>query len=595
MAQRQRTGPFILSTTVDFPDDLYNGVYTPHLLGELMRFLRSLGMRRVYWLDYGDPDPASELWSPMLSQTPYGEASLARLGDPLAAAVQAAHANGLELYAVMKPFAGATTITWPDGSPEASRGALARIGGRIRDPYAYLGHKPDLRIRRRPTATTTGHDVPTIGEIRLVKADAQPTRIGRADLQIWTSETNLAYHRADVGFVLSEQIRQAEQPVVDYFGRVVTLAGTRVRVLRLTGLELTAPFVLVTTTLRGGTPDFHNIASAMVEAIGADGGRLPIVVATRSATAHSTRDFRTDGLEFDAGYGPFAIDLDVDNGAPNATWSAPQGGCVAFALGRNESLAGAPCESEPEVQRIWLAWIERLIRAGVDGVDIRVSAHGTLTDEPAAYGFNAPVIDAYRARFGQEPQGDADLDGVAEVRGAAYTAFLRAARQALRRAGLPMQVHLHTEAFRPSPAHGALMGIPANLRFDWRAWLAEGLVDGATLRTSWYEGMGPDEEAALVELLADPIVAETIEASARAGVPLYMNRYAMAGGDIRAGDRVERYLDDLALAVRDPRLAGFDVYEVSVYLRPSADGQSIEPIGDFAGRLRDKAVSLGLA
>jgi hypothetical protein len=594
MAQRQRTGPFVLSTTVDFPDDLYNGVWTPQLLGELMRFLRSVGIRRVYWLDYGDPDPASELWSPMVSQTPYGQASLATLGDPLVAAVQAAHASGIELYAVMKPFAGATTITWPDGSPEASRGALARIGGRIRDPYAYLVHEPDLRISRR-RATTTAPARPTIREIRLVKADAQRTRIRRSDLQIWTSETNFAYHRADVDFGLSEQIRQAEQPVVDYFGRVITPAGAPVRVLRLMGVDLSAPFVLVTTSLLGGTPDFRNTARAMVEAIGADGERLPIVVATRSAAASSTRDFRIDGLEFDTGYGPFVIDLDVDNGAPTTTWSTPQGGCVALAVGRNETLPGAPCESEPEVQRIWLAWIGRLIRAGVDGVDIRVSAHGTLTDEPAAYGFNASGIEAYRARFGREPDGDADLEGLAEVRGTAYTLFLRAARQALRRAGLPMQVHLHTEAFRADPPHGALMGIPANLRFDWRGWLAEGLVDGATLRTSWYEGMGPDEEAPLAELLVDPVVVETIEASVNAGVPLYMNRYVMAGGDIRTGDRVERYLDDLSVAVRDPHLAGFDVYEVSVYLQPSADGQTIEPIGDFAERLRAKVASLGLA
>ena len=59
----------------------------------------------------------------------------------------------------------------------------------------------------------------------------------------------------------------------------------------------------------------------------------------------------------------------------------------------------------------------------------------------------------------------------------------------VRARGKRMQVHVHTEAFRSDPCHGQLMGFPDNIRFDWQTWLNQRLVDGITLRTSWFEAM----------------------------------------------------------------------------------------------------------
>ena len=55
MTARRR--PFLLSATVDFPDDLEIGAYTPDLLDQAMRLLREAGVRRVNWLSYGSSDP----------------------------------------------------------------------------------------------------------------------------------------------------------------------------------------------------------------------------------------------------------------------------------------------------------------------------------------------------------------------------------------------------------------------------------------------------------------------------------------------------------------------------------------------------------
>src|SRR3954453_11620133 len=84
--------PFLLSATVDFPDDLELGVYTPALIDQMMATLRSVGVRRVNWLDYGSAlDRSSPLFNPILENRAFGLASLAALGEPLPVAVQAAH------------------------------------------------------------------------------------------------------------------------------------------------------------------------------------------------------------------------------------------------------------------------------------------------------------------------------------------------------------------------------------------------------------------------------------------------------------------------------------------------------------------------
>ncbi len=84
---RRRSQPFLLSATIDFPDDLEVAAYTPELLADAMRLLGEAGVRRVNWLSYGSVDPTSDLYSPILHRRRFGPASIERLGDPLVAAV----------------------------------------------------------------------------------------------------------------------------------------------------------------------------------------------------------------------------------------------------------------------------------------------------------------------------------------------------------------------------------------------------------------------------------------------------------------------------------------------------------------------------
>lgn len=594
----ESTPPFVFSATVDFPDDIRYGPYSPELLEDLIMRLRGIGVRRLYWIYYGDTNPRSPMAGNMYSRMEYGDRSIAAIGEPVRAAAQVAHRHGMELYAVLKPFNGGLSSTVPEGDPAASRAAPGRIGGRLVQAIPFIEQHPEMRVRRGSVAGVS----PTapVREIRLRKADAAPTRVRGDDLEIWVSDDNFGYHRSPQTFDFRDSVEPAPDDVVDYYGRVVTAAGDPVRTLTLGNLNLTDRYVLVTTRFKDVTGDFANTALGMVEAIGVDGVAMPIVVATRTAMGRSPRDFHTQGLEFDSGFGPQLTTLDVatdpDPGFvdPGMWWhKIHTGGVVAFARGKNEYLPATPCEMYREVRTLWDDWVDYLVASGVDGIDIRVSHHGSLVDEPQEYGFNQPVIDAYEKTHGVVPSAPDDMARLAGLRGRHFTDFVRDTSRRVRSTGVKLQAHLHTEAFRPAPCHGQMMGIPPNIDFEWATWLAEGLLDGVTLRSSWFEGLedpvpGRSELGSLDTVFEDPVVLDVLERCATARVPVYLNRYI----DRAVG--IDDYLADFERSVRDPRIDGFDVYEAAHILRPVADGSALEEYEDRMRLLAEKADELGL-
>ena len=152
-AGRSADRSFLLSATVDFPDDVGFGVYTPEFLDRMMALLGGLGVRRVYWLYYGDVDPASEWAGTMIDYMKYGRATLERIGEPVRAAVPVAHRHGLELYAVLKPYNTGLSGTYPEGSPQAGsrlRAGRAARRRRHRRARAYRGPTPASAGTRSP-------------------------------------------------------------------------------------------------------------------------------------------------------------------------------------------------------------------------------------------------------------------------------------------------------------------------------------------------------------------------------------------------------------------------------------------------------------
>ena len=587
-----RREPFLLSATVDFPDDVGKGAYNLELLDQLMETLVGMGVRRIYWLYYGDVDPESYWAGTLFDYMKYGRQTLSNLGEPVQAAVPAAHRHGLELYAVLKPYNTGLSGTYPEGSPKAAATGITRIGGTLQQAIPFIERHPDTRVLRRPLVGPDDlHELP-IRKIRLLKKDDSPTRIRAENLQIWASPSNYCYqHRSRVDRV-QEEVVVADREVRDHYGNLITEKGAPVRALTIDGLDLQDRYILLTTDLRDAKGDFRNSAVAMVEAYGPGPDPLPIVVASHSAIWTQPRNFWSDGLEFDLGLGHYEIALDEDNQSSEGyTWA--RGSCIAFARGKNTHLPCTPCEVYPEVQKLWLGWIDRLIASGADGVDLRLSHHGSLTDEPFEYGFNEPVLREYADRYGDTADGSYDLERLSRLRGQHYTDFVREASRRAREAGRKMQVHLHAEAFRPNPCQGELMGFPANVSFQWQDWLKAGLLDGATLRTSWFEAIedpfgGSPDRSRLSKALGDPVVRDMLKMTGELGIPVYLNRY------ISRTIGIDEYVSDIETMSRDSRFAGFDLYEMANVVRPDPEGSRLVPVESRLERIREVARKLGL-
>ena len=208
----------------------------------------------------------------------------------------------------------------------------------------------------------------------------------------------------------------ARKDVYDVCDELLTRKGDPVRTLTLSLFALDDPYILVTTDFTDGPADFENTSIEMLVALDVNGREVPGVFANgRAIWAQEMVDFRGWGLIFDHGFGRDRLYLDTSN-------QDGQSGLIAYTRGHNEYLPGALCETEPQVREFWLSCIEEMLDAGVDGIDFREENHSTHTDYPEDYGFNPAVLEACQQR------GGVDLATIAQVRGEAYTEFLRQAK-----------------------------------------------------------------------------------------------------------------------------------------------------------------------
>lgn len=547
------TSPFRLEALVDFPDDALAAgqPLTPAHLDAMMARLAACGVRRVSWATYGDGHGGYFIPSGLDAQWAQYAETLRILENPLRVAVEAGHRHGIEVYGYFKPYETGAALVFPDGSPEArTYGRLWQVGGYLTWLDPFVVNHPDLRIRRRTGDLRPGVEHAPVCAIRLAKQDDSPTRLTGERLQIWTSPQNYRYRRADVSFQTREAIEPAPADVYDVDGNIVTRKDAPVRTLTLSGFTLEDPYILITTDFKDGSGDFKNTGLALMTAFDAQGREIPGVFASGAAIWEGDRvDFRSWGLIFDMGWTRQTVCLDTpnDGASEKVGYGAGRSGLIAFSRGRNEYLPGALCEADPDVQAFWLSWVDEMIAAGVDGVDMRVENHSTHTDYPEEYGFNPVVLDLAERRNPNNPYAT-----VPEVRGDAYTAFLREAKRRIHSAGKRMRINLNVDFFRPDPPASRLPAYPLNIRFDWMRWVEEGLLDEAILRFFHLPFDG---------IFDDSVARAMCDACSRKHIPVVVNRYV--------NDRYEEEFDQIT---QSGRFDGFILYETAVFLKLEETG-----------------------
>ncbi len=529
--------PFRLEALVDFPDDALASpvVITPAHVDAMMATLHTMGVARVNWAYYGDGHGGYMLPSGLDGKWDNYAKTLDALGNPMRVAAEAAHRHGLELYAYYKPYETGPAVYFPDGSPQAREfGRVRQRGGWLAWLDPFVVDHPDLRIRHRPELSVAEVSKVPICALKLIKRDGTPTRITREHLQVWSSPLNYRYQPMKLDFTLTEAVETSVREVRDLAGTLITKKGDPVRTLTLSGFSLADPYVLVTTDFVDGPADFENAGTALLMALDGHGNEIPGVFASGNGVWEAERvDFRNWGLIFDVGFGGAVAQLDKSNASGRA-------GLIAFTRGRNDYLPGALCETEPLVREFWLSCIREMLDAGVDGVDFRVENHGTHTDYSDEYGYNDAVLKEC-ARLGRT-----DPATVAQVRGEAYTGFLRQAKDLITSRGKRMRINLNIDWFRPDPPPERRLAYSANIDYDWKRWVGEGLLDEGILRIF---------ALPFACVFEDAIAADMIARCKEKNIPLVVNRYIKPD-----------YPAEFTRVRQDGRFSGFILYESADYL-----------------------------
>lgn len=544
---------------------------------DLIEKLHWMGVRRVYWNYYQEG-----IWPWFFKYSDGREPTIRNIGEPMTLGCRLAHDRGMEFYAVIKPFETGPSLTSPPGSKwVVDDPGIPGIGGRYHVDEWTKRH-PEFRVRSRTADVPPGVETVPVTRIQLRQKDMSPIRIKPENLQIWTSDDNSFYNRKNVEFSVTEGVDTCPRDVFELNGDHISSRGDSVRMLDLTGFELTDPFIAITTDFDDGEGAFRNTAKEMLRVFGPGDQQLPIAVASHKAVWRPERDFRTGDLQFDGGVGDTIISLDVSNQKTDFPgWqgggSGTRDGVVAFAKGRNRHLSGAMCPSHPEVQDFWMGWVGECIAAGVDGMDVRISCHSSWTEWPESFGFNEPVVAEYKRRYGVNPDlEDFDHQLLDDIRGDFFDQFLRRAKQRLAAAGKPLQLHLEVESFRPDAAQGRWRTRPGNINFHWRRWLRSGLADEATMF-----GRGWTVE----KILDDPLANEMIAEANSAGVPMHLSKQVSRDGKQQA-DWVEK-------AYNRGGLAGYTYYESAGLLDGEKDGR-LQFQEDVMEAIRERVDSLGL-
>jgi hypothetical protein len=540
---RRQDSPFAIAALVDFADDMHFAAYTLERLDAMMAKLRELGVTRIYWMHtlrlrpeaWGpDADPRGKAriadWNHRYLNRPDGEltgpVTIEACYPFLKNAVEISHRHGMECFGVMKPFDIPSSSQVGENSPFALE-------------YFHKTH-PEAMLQRCPSTSPGKGAVRTL---RFYKDNANRHALQPEQLVLWVSDDNQTFERVTAPYRVSFALMTRQ--LTDHWSGHTR--EVEVETITLEDLNLEARyFVLVVEGERAFS--FANRVGQLAEALDAEGRRVAIKRNLPEAPKVSRTDWNGDGgFIFDG----FSMPRQETGNWRGKDWielyqhldGADLG--IAFERGEDAILAGAPSPLHPASQAFWLEWIDEMLAAGVDGVDLRIMNHINRLDW-ANYGFGSLASEAFRAKYGEELEpNERCRERHAALMGEAYTQFLREASRRVRQAGGKMQHHV-SRPMEQRPGQRSLI----HMEWNWRGWLEEGLLDVITLK---------DHE------LGGAFYEEVSQEAARHGVATFHCPYL--GCLLDSSPDWPAQMSSLLDWEREVGAGGIILYEVATFLR----------------------------
>lgn len=456
--------------TVDFLDDMIPMPWDRQRLRKFMRLNAKNGLKRICWIYHGDRDDG--FWEN--TGTPWRKNFLQTFDSlqahPLRIAVMEARDAGMEIFAIYKPFDLAVQ-NFPVRKTTL-RGRIPVAGGALGCAFNFAVNNPDALMRRRPAEDVTAERI-VLNSAEKLTADHQ--------FQLWESDDNWTYRRVGAPVAPEENCQRV----------VFNIAERAARFFAIESLSSNAVSNRIDAIVTVESTDGKPVRRAL--------GLVPRKYRIMDQTFHLKHEFDEGG-----GFSQEGFFFDYLPGIPTAT--CPEGqkrrfnlsdngqNVVGVSLDINERVPGAPEPAEPKAVEYWLSMIQKMLDYGVDGVDIRITNHNSIL-EWCEYGFNPPVVEAYKKRHGVDPMTETvDMEKWRRLRGEFHTAFLEKAAALVKGAGKRLCLHVPDRAFG-SPEHPTMMDI----HWDWRDWLEKGIPDEVTFKIIKADNAFSTEACELIE------------------------------------------------------------------------------------------------
>jgi len=536
-------GAFLLSVTNDPPMSLTRGEHTPDRLLREARQLRDLGVGRLHWIDY---EPLLRRW-PDPRWAKHVESSYRACGgNLLRAACDAGHEVGLQVIADLKIYDMGANMFWvPDGqwgSVEEIDGHSVAIGKGI-DPAACMSLPEGF-----PTQPSG-----SIRKIRIFSPEPYEGLEG-GHFEILVSADNRSY--TSLGAAPEVRTAQIPRPHARWtpLGMVPEQGEEWHWELTFDHLEVTSPYLLI----RWNGPNRLTVRQRgflLVEATDAAGRVSPVTLAT-----DGPRDFCGDGFFFWKERCRWFNSTDPL--FEEREWNV---GYLAMTFQHAPRMVALPevcCEA---AQGVWMGWIDRILDAGADGVNLRTLCHHNGIESVLKYSCGPHALNLFRERHGREFRGEPD-DYVLlrRLRGDAFTSFIGAASRRVRERGKIFSIQFESGCEVP-PSYETRM----QFEFQWERMIRDRMVDEISVR--WLTIYHPWVQQKVLPLATS------------CGIPIHAISRNLHGAGAR---NLPRTLPQWASDARGLGYAGCNLYELRDLMEPAGSELSACVVDAFQRTLR---------
>lgn len=489
------------AVTIDFFDDVFFGGadWDEPILRALIAGLAGRGASSVHWIDYGGIEDGGWDAGSYFDPAGKGQRFIHAVPDPMRVVCDEAHRHGMQVCSVLKVndlALGVPPASFPVGGGPQPPVGLPHVGGSGSWALRWLREHPQVRYRLHPALVPVDSGRP-IRTIRLWHDSPVPPE-PLPELEIRVSSDNGSYRPYTGPLRVRRELRSRRPPLFAPAPERRYDRDRRCFCITLDELDIREPFVC----LKPEPPvDYGNTLAALVEVLDAAGDPVAVTfgVAACQPYGQAGHDWRTAGISFDtsrrtllpgrgkkysAGRDRFSL-AERLTGSPNRQ-VAPSG-CpdeewviLGLARGRNSYLTGI-VDMAHESVRAWLCgMIDRALEAGADAVDIRACSH-TETLDWENYGFSEPAMAEFQRRHGVDVATQPfDRHAWHALRGEYFDRFMIEASGRVHKRGAALYAHV-------SPLMDRLPEWPEdvawhNQQWNWRRWITDGLIDGATLK-----------------------------------------------------------------------------------------------------------------